>query len=259
MLETVLVMDHNLTRRQSLYQLLTDVNYRVTTAPTIQELVDCLTRERPHCVLVATGESPDDAALILRNLREIDQQLKVVLLVPPSQVEPLASATRSDNRLTILNAAMDQRDLIRSLLGVLKEREIERIDTLTGVFRGRILVIEDEARIAQMLTEYLQRRGYKVTTINNGEEALLQLQLVKPRIVILDILLPGMDGLLTLQQIKAKSPSVSVIVSSGFEDPELMQQAKSLGACAYLVKPFNLAKLEAAILASTLPASAPAA
>jgi DNA-binding response OmpR family regulator len=138
---------------------------------------------------------------------------------------------------------------------VLKEREVERIDTVTGAFRGHVLVIEDETRIAQMLTEYLQRRGYHVTTINNGEEALLQLQLVKPRIVILDILLPGMDGLLTLQQIKARAPGVSVIVSSGFEDPELMQQAKALGACAYLVKPFSLAKLEAAMVASTLPSS----
>lgn len=253
MLETVVVMDHNLTRRQSLYQILTDVNYRVTTVPSAHELVDCLKRERPHCVLVATGESNEDASLTLRHLRDVDQQLKVVLLVPPVQVESLGLANRSDGRLTILNAAMDQRDLIRSLLGVLKEREIERIDTVTGAFRGHILVIEDEQRIAQMLSDYLQRRGYKVTTINNGEEALLQLQLVKPRIVILDILLPGMDGLLTLQQIKAKAPGVSVIVSSGFEDPDLMEQAEALGACAYLVKPFNLAKLEAAILSSTLP------
>lgn len=251
MFETVVVMDHDLPRRRFLYQILTDVNYRVTTVPSAQELIDCLKRDRPHCVLVATGDTLEDATLILRSLREVDQQLKVVLLAPTAQVDALASANRSDARLTILNAAMDQRDLIRSLLGVLKAREVERIEETTA-FQGHVLVIEDEPRMAQLLTDYLQRRGYKVTTVTNGEEALVQLPLIKPKIVILDILLPGMDGLLTLQQIKATSPAVSVIVSSGFEDPDLVKQAERLGASAYLVKPFNLAKLEAAILTSAL-------
>lgn len=254
MFETIVVMDHDLQRRQFLYQILTDVNYRVITVPSPHELVDCLKRERPHCVLMASGEAAD-AAAILRSLREVDQQLKVVLLAPTAQVEALEETHRSDARLTILHAAMDRRGLIRSLLGVLKAREVERVEEAT-TFRGHVLVIEDEPRMAQLLTDYLQRRGYQVTAVTNGEEALLQLQLAKPKIVILDILLPGMDGLLTLQQIKTRAPSVSVIVSSGFEDPDLVKQAERLGACAYLVKPFNLAKLEAAILTSTLPPSA---
>lgn len=252
MFDTVVVMDHDLTRRQFLYQILTQVNYQVTTVPSAQELIECLKRDRPHCVVLGGVPSAQASAMTLRHVRQVDQQLKIVVLIPADQVEALGALIRSDTRSTVLNADLDQRAIIRALLGVLKEREIERIDETTA-FQGHILVIEDEPRIAQLLTDYLQRRGYKVTTITNGEEALLQLQLVKPKIVILDILLPGMDGLLTLQQIKAKDPSVSVIVSSGFEDPALMKQAESLGACAYLVKPFNLANLEAAILTSTLP------
>lgn len=257
MFDTVVVMDHDLPRRQLLYRILSDVNYRVTTVPSAPELLECLKQERPRCVILAvpSDRPADEASVILRHVRDIDPQLKVVLLVPAAHVETLSSAARSDARLAILNVAMDQRDLIRSLLGVLKAREVERIDESTA-FQGPILVIEDEPRIAQLLTDYLQRRGYKVTAVTNGEEALVQMQVLRPKIAILDILLPGMDGLLTLQQLKAKDPSVAVIVSSGFEDAALKQQAEALGACAYLVKPFDLAKLEAAILASTLPQSA---
>lgn len=255
MFDPVVVMDHDLGRRQFLYQVLTEVNYRVTTVPSTQELLECLKRERPRCVVVAVGatERAEDFLLTLHHLRALDPQVKVVALVPPGQLEALAAAAgAADSRLTLFNAELDQRSLIRTLFGVLKEREMERIDD-TASFQGRILLIEDEPRIAQLFNDYLTQRGYKVTAVANGEEALLQMQLVKPRIVILDILLPGMDGLLTLQQLKAKDPSVAVIVSSGFEDDALMKQAEALGACAYLVKPFNLAKLEAAILTSTLP------
>ena len=251
MFDSVVVIDPVLARRQFLYQILTEVNYRVTTVPSTHELLDCLKRERPRCVVLATGGA-DDFLLTLRQLRALDAQLKVVALVPPAQLEALAaSAGQADPRLTLLNAELDQRTLIRMLLGVLKERELERIDDTASV-HGHILLVEDEPRIAQLFSDYLTQRGYKVTAVNNGEEALMQMQLAKPRIVILDILLPGMDGLLTLQQLKAKDPSVAVIVSSGSEDDALMKQAEALGACAYLVKPFNLAKLEAAIITSSL-------
>lgn len=250
MFDPVVVMDDDLGRRQFLYQILTEVNYQVTTVPSTHELLECLKRERPRCVVVATGGG-EEFLLTLHHLRALDPQLKVIALVPPGQLEALTAAGQADPRLTLLNAELDQRSLIRTLFGVLKEREVERIDD-TASFHGHILLIEDEPRIAKLFSDYLTQRGYKVTAVANGEEALLQMQLVKPRIVILDILLPGMDGLLTLQQVKARDPSVAVIVSSGFEDEALMKQAEALGACAYLVKPFNLAKLEATILTSTL-------
>ena len=254
MFDTVVVTDYDLARRQFLYQFLTELNYRVITVPSTQELLECLKQERPRCVVVAVGATggAEDFLLTLRRLRTLDPQLKVVALVPPGQLQTLtATAPVADPRLTLISAESDQRSLIQTLLGALKEREMERVDDQAS-FHGHILLIEDEPRIAKLFSDYLTQRGYKVTAVANGEEALLHMQLAKPRVIILDILLPGMDGLLTLQQLKTRDPSVTVIVSSGSEDEALMKQAKVLGACAYLVKPFNLAKLEAAILTSTL-------
>jgi len=253
MFEAIAIVDNNLERRNSLYQVLSELNYQVTTMPSTIELIDFLNQERPPCVIVACDQSGDSTAttVTLHNLRELDKSLKIVALLPPNQIERLGPAMAADPRLTVLNAELDQMALIRSILSILKEREVERVDGQVGL-QGNVLVIEDEPRIAQLFSEYLKRRGYKVSAVKNGEEALLQMQLQHPKIVILDILLPGMDGLLTLQRLKAMDPSVAVIVASGFEDMGLINQAAALGAVAYLIKPFNLAKLEAAILTSTL-------
>ena len=253
MFDAIAVIDHNIERRNRLYQVLTDLNYQVTTIPSHSELIEWLKRERPRCVILAADGSngSPDFPLALQHLRDIDKQLKIIALVPPQRLEELSAAAAEDQRLTVLNGELDHVVLIRSLLGVLKEREMERVDDRAPL-KGHVLIVEDDPRIAQLFTEYLQRRGYTLTIAANGEEALLQMQVHRPKIVILDILLPGMDGLLTLRRIKALDPSVSVIVSSGFEDASLIEQATALGACAYLIKPFNLSKLEAAILTSTL-------
>lgn len=259
MFEAVAVIDHDLERRNRLYQVLTEVNFRVTTLPSFRELLDFLKRERPSCAILAAngpeGSIATDSAL--RSLRVIDKQLKVVLLVPAERVGGLDAALAADPRLTVINAGMETLALIQAILGVLREPEVERVGT-QSTLKGSVLIIEDEARIAELFTEYLQRRGYAVTAVANGEKALLEMQVQRPKIVILDILLPGMDGLLALKRIKAMDPGVSVIVSSGFEDMGLITQAMALGASAYLIKPFNLSKLEAAILSTTVqrPASA---
>ena len=118
--------------------------------------------------------------------------------------------------------------------------------------KKRILIVEDEPGVALLLTEYLQYRGYHTTSVKTGEEALTQMRVVRPKVVLLDLLLPGMDGLLTLQRLKAIDHSVIVIVATGVMDTELMHKVMQLGASAYFAKPFDLAKLEATILTSLL-------
>lgn len=248
MFETIAVIDHNSERRNIFYDVLTELNYRVTTLPSVQELQELLKRDRPKCIILATEQSTPST--VVRQLRTLDTTIKVVVLTPSQDAISKEEALANDPRVLLIDADTERLRLIRSILGFLKTREVERVEPATA--QGDILLVEDDARATELLTGYLERRGYKVTSAPNGEAALVQVRIKPPKVIILDMLLPGMDGLLTLKRLKAIHPSVPIIVSSGLEDLQLIDETKAAGASAYLVKPFDLAKLEAAILTSTL-------
>jgi len=251
--ELIAVVDKDLNRRNTFYEILTELNYRVTTLPSHKELMELLKRERPHCVILTTDGFTDSIVSTLYELRQVDKHFKVIALIPPQLLEgDIGRALSADSRVTLLNAELDRPSLVRGVLRVLKEREVERVAE-PAAFQGTILLVEDEPAIAKLIMLHLETRGYKVASVQTGEEAILQMRMSRPKVVILDLFLPGMDGLLTLQRLKAIDPSATIIVVSGLQDDKLTHQALALGAAAYLVKPFDLAKLEAIILTNTSP------
>ena len=107
----------------------------------------------------------------------------------------------------------------------------------------RVLVVDDELFVGELLKEYLSIIGYEVTAVSNGEDALSSIQQTPPHIVILDIRMPGMGGMEVLKQIKEKNRTTGVIMLSAYGDPETVNEALRLGADHYLQKPMNLKHL----------------
>ncbi len=110
----------------------------------------------------------------------------------------------------------------------------------------RVLIVDDEPRILKFLNIKLKASGYEVITANNGAEALAQVQAQDPDLLVLDVLMPGMDGFETLKQIRAFS-SVPVIILSAKETNVDKIKGLKLGADDYLAKPFNPDELVARI------------
>lgn len=106
-----------------------------------------------------------------------------------------------------------------------------------------ILVVDDEASICQSLSAILTDEGYQVFTAGSGEEALKSIDNEMPQLVLLDIWLPGIDGLETLQSIKAAHPNVLVIMMSGHGTIETAVKATKLGAFDFIEKPLSLDKV----------------
>jgi len=109
-----------------------------------------------------------------------------------------------------------------------------------------ILVVDDEPRITKFLIVRLKASGYEVLTANNGLEAIEQVATQDPDLVVLDVVMPGMDGFETLKQIRAIS-SVPVIFLSAKEASTERVKGLELGADDYLIKPFNPDELVARI------------
>ena len=110
----------------------------------------------------------------------------------------------------------------------------------------RVLVVDDEPRILKFLKLRLKVSGYEVLTADNGLEALEQVQAQEPDLLVLDVVMPGMDGFETLRQVRAVS-SVPVIILSAKEANTDKVRGLELGADDYLAKPFSPDELVARI------------
>ena len=115
----------------------------------------------------------------------------------------------------------------------------------------RILLVDDEKDFVEILSLRLEEAGEKVTSAHSGQECLDILETKEIDVVILDILMPGMDGIETLREIKNRFPLVEVIMLTGHGSTESAVNGMKLGAFDYLLKPARFgeltAKLEAAL------------
>ena len=108
----------------------------------------------------------------------------------------------------------------------------------------KLLVVDDEPKIGYLLAEYFSRRGYEVRVVQRGEEALVLADVFQPDVVLLDLLMPGMNGIETLSQLKMLPSSPRVIMLSGADDENVARGVLQFGAHFYVCKPVDLSKLE---------------
>jgi len=101
----------------------------------------------------------------------------------------------------------------------------------------KILIVDDEKDFVEMFSLRLTRQGEKVSAAYSGQEALDLLEKTKIDVVILDIRMPGMDGIETLKKIKAGHPLVEVILLTGHGSTETAVEGMKEGAFDYLMKP----------------------
>ncbi len=111
-----------------------------------------------------------------------------------------------------------------------------------------ILIVDDDQKILQILSLYLRNKGFSVLTCENGTDALNLLRAKSPQLVLLDIMLPGMDGYEVLQKIRQES-DIPIIMLTAKGDTTDRIQGLDCGADDYVVKPFDLKELLARIRA----------
>lgn len=110
-----------------------------------------------------------------------------------------------------------------------------------------ILVVDDEERITRSLGGILTDEGYRVQIANSGEEALQKVDEEVPDLVLLDIWMPGLDGMEVLQKLKEKYPNLQVIIISGHGNIETAVKATKLGAFDFIEKPLSVEKITVSV------------
>lgn len=112
---------------------------------------------------------------------------------------------------------------------------------------SRLLIIEDDVNINEMLQEAFGKKGYEVVSAYSGTEGILRIEKETYQMVILDLMLPGMDGQQVLKNIREKS-NVPVIVLSAKDELDTKVDLLMSDASDYMTKPFELKELEARVL-----------
>ena len=114
--------------------------------------------------------------------------------------------------------------------------------------RPSILVVDDDQDLVNLLKRILEKEGYRVTTAFDGDSALAILQKHRPNLIILDIMMPGIDGLEVLAHVRQRY-DIPVIMLTAKREPTYAHDAFGAGADDYVTKPFSAAILLARVKA----------
>ena len=114
-----------------------------------------------------------------------------------------------------------------------------------------ILIVDDETLTLRTMGRALQAEGYEVLTASSGEEALKIVGEEKPDLALLDVVLPGINGIEVLRQARKLSPAMIVVMMSAYHVVDRAVEAMKLGAYDYLIKPFHIADMVATIQRAT--------
>ena len=105
-----------------------------------------------------------------------------------------------------------------------------------------ILVVDDKANVRQLLQDYLTEQGFRVTTATNGREAIYEARRAKPDLILLDIMMPEMDGYEFLRQYRQEKNTPVIIITAREEETDAVLGLE-LGADDYIIKPFRMREL----------------
>jgi two-component system, response regulator, stage 0 sporulation protein F len=113
--------------------------------------------------------------------------------------------------------------------------------------KGKVLIVDDQFGIRILLNEVLQKEGYQTFQAANGVQALEILNQQSPDLVLLDMKIPGMDGIEILKRMKVVNPEIRVIIMTAYGELDMIQEAKNLGALTHFAKPFDIDDIRAAV------------
>ena len=112
----------------------------------------------------------------------------------------------------------------------------------------KLLIVDDEVDIREFAKNFFKKRNIEVFTSSGGQEALKIIEIRKPDLVLLDIRMEEMNGVEVLKNLRQQNNPIKVVMVTGVEDEETVNEAYSLGIKGYIHKPLILEELEKVVL-----------
>jgi len=238
MSKKILIVDDELQIRELLYDLFSRKGYKVFAAARAEEAIEIIRKENPDTVLLDLKMPNTDGIETLKRVRKFGFKNKILVLtgLEDEEIKKEALLSGADGFLT---KQLDLKVILKAEGGVSQKAE------------HKVLIADDDPGIQALLRDFLIKKGFNPIIAKSGEEALEKVNKDKPAMVLLDIKMPGMDGLMALKKIKEINQRIGVIMITGVGEEQIAIEAMDAGAFDYIVKPLNLDYLEMCLLAKS--------
>lgn len=235
----IFVVDDDSQVRSFCYDLFTEEGHEVATFPSGEKLLALLSQDRPDLVLLDFQLTEESGLSILKKIPQTKGKIIPVVIFSGSINAEFEKRCYEAGAVEVIHKGLDAKDLSFKINKIIaaKHRLLGEPDASP---KGKILIVDDEESIRNLLSEFFQGKGYKILLAKNGEEAVALVKRERPSVILLDIVMPGMDGILTLKKIREIDSQVGVVVATSVSDEEVAREAVALGAYAYVLKPFDL-------------------
>ncbi len=248
----IVVADSDKASRDFCYELFIHDGHQVWTAADGEKLLEILEKENPDLVMVDACLLEKEGWDILEKIR-LKQKVPVVLLVASLNAEQQKHALAAGIHEILIKgqSPIQFRDRVRELLLHFPKNG----DVKNKSSQEQTLIADDDEAILRLLTFLFEKKSYRVYAATNGNEAVRLFFEHKPDVVLLDVTMPGMDGIAALKKIREKDTRACVIMVTGLQEESIAQEAMAHGAYAYVVKPFDFKRLELTVSTGLIVAS----
>ena len=253
---TILVIDDERMICDLLRSVFSAHGHEVLTATSGKEGLAFFRHRNPRFTLLDLCMPEMDGIEVLRQIREIDPQASVIILTGGG-TDALEIQARGLGATDFLRKGLPLETLVKTVDWVMQRTgrtteappEAVNVEVVpdTGLGGESILVVDDEPQIRSLLSQYLTRRGYRVRVAQDGATALAMVEEKLPQFIILDMYMPGMNGLELLRELRLRKYAGGVLGLTGSQEENLLQGVLDLGAVDVMGKPVDLERVELAV------------
>lgn len=249
----ILVVADEQTICDLLRAVLSPHGHEVLTATDGHEALALFQQHRPSVTLLDLHMSGMDGIEVLKQIRAMNPRAAVMVLTAggnarlENQARQLGVTDflKKGLSLDVVLGAMERSLQMPSPAATAPAAGLPGQGATAGSQEGAtILVVDDEAMIRNLLTKFFTLRGYRVRAAQNGAEALAMVAQQPPDLIILDMYMPGMNGIEVLRELRAKHYAGGVVALTASQDEKLLQQTLDFGSVDVIGKPVNLERLE---------------
>jgi CheY-like chemotaxis protein len=224
----VLIVDDEVETLRTLDDIFEDRGYIVTLAEDGYRAIEFAKKKFFDIILMDVKMPGINGLETFRGIKKICPSAVVIMMTGYS-VEELLRQAIEEGAYAVIYKPFDVRKLFQTIEGAFK--------------KPLIMVVDDLVEDRETLKDILVDKGYRVVTAGDGYEALNMVPKANFDIILLDVKMPRMDGIKTLEWIKEMNPETGVIMMSAYSMDEFVGRALREGALAFLYKPFDMKKL----------------
>jgi len=207
-----------------------------------------ITQGLPDILILRADIMGVDTIAVLSKYKAAHPQLPIMIVTGPESSAELMKRIEECGPCHCLPAYFDTSGLMLVIYKIVCGTKARGKTKEANNLSDYIFIVDDEPDICEYTARFLTKAGYKVRTITNSLEVFDEVKALKPSMVFLDIVMPGVDGLELLKKIKKFNPQIQVVMMTGITDEAVCRESIECGACDYIIKPFSLEQIKAAIL-----------